>query len=180
MRCFPSVTPSHACTHAGVGAGDLLHRSCVGLHQRLTLLVDGVEVPIPSDAEGLVILNIGCHMGGVWLWETGVPPPASPPPSSAGSSAAASAFGSAGGGGGGAAGAAGVGSPTLAGLTCERRAALNDEVLEVVAIGGVLHMGRLAVGLSRGQRVCQGSSVTVITKETLPMQVRALKVFQCC
>jgi hypothetical protein len=35
----------------------------------------------------------------------------------------------------------------------------------------VLHMGRLAVGLSRGQRLCQASKVTVVTFEELPMQV---------
>ncbi len=50
------------CRYTGVGMQDLVRRSCVGLHQRLTLLCDGVEVPLPPDAEGLVILNIGCHM----------------------------------------------------------------------------------------------------------------------
>ena len=41
---------------------DLVRRSCVGLHRRLRLECDGVEVPLPPDAEGLVVLNIGCHM----------------------------------------------------------------------------------------------------------------------
>ena len=45
------------------------------------------------------------------------------------------------------------------------------QLLEVVAIGGVLHMGRLAVGLSRAQRLCQCRSVTIVTHEHLPMQV---------
>jgi diacylglycerol kinase (ATP) len=43
--------------------------------------------------------------------------------------------------------------------------------LQIVAIGGVLHMGRLAVGLSRAQRLCQCSRVSITTLETLPVQV---------
>jgi len=48
--------------YTGVGLQDLVRRSCVGLHRRLSLVCDGVEVPLPPDAEGLVLLNIGCHM----------------------------------------------------------------------------------------------------------------------
>jgi diacylglycerol kinase (ATP) len=48
--------------YTGVGLQDLVRRSCVGLHKRLKLECDGVEVPLPPDAEGLVVLNIGCHM----------------------------------------------------------------------------------------------------------------------
>jgi hypothetical protein len=41
------------------------------------------QVPLPPDAEGLVLTNINCHMGGVYLWETGHPaPPIDPPPGS--------------------------------------------------------------------------------------------------
>lgn len=46
-----------------------------------------------------------------------------------------------------------------------------DGMIEVCAIGGVAHMGRLAVGLARAQRLAQGRSVCVTTKEQLPMQV---------
>ena len=45
-----------------MGLQDLVRRSCVGLNRRLRLECDGVEVPLPPDAEGLVVLNIGCHM----------------------------------------------------------------------------------------------------------------------
>lgn len=36
-----------------------------------------------------------------------------------------------------------------------------DGIIEVVAIGGVAHMGRLSVGLARAQRLCQCSSLVV-------------------
>ncbi len=48
-----------------------------------------------------------------------------------------------------------------------------DGLIEVVAIGGVAHMGRLAVGLARAQRLVQCSRVTVTCHTTLPMQVCA-------
>lgn len=54
-----------------------------------------------------------------------------------------------------------------------------DGVIEVVAIGGVAHMGRLAVGLARAQRLCQCSTVVVQTLEQLPMQVRTCLSITC-
>ena len=45
-------------------------------------------------------------------------------------------------------------------------------MIEVVAIGGVAHMGRLACGLARAQRLAQCSSLVITTQATLPMQVR--------
>jgi hypothetical protein len=59
--CIMHARPP-SCRYTGVGLQDLVRRSCVNLHQRLKLICDGVEVPLPYDAEGLVILNIGCHM----------------------------------------------------------------------------------------------------------------------
>lgn len=53
----------------------------------------------------------------------------------------------------------------------ERRASYSDGILEVVAIGGVLHMGRLAVGLSSAQRLCQCSGLSITTHKSIPMQV---------
>jgi len=51
-----------------------------------------------------------------------------------------------------------------------------DGLIEVVAIGGVAHMGRLAVGLARAQRLCQCTSIAITTKVKLPMQVRGARV----
>ena len=51
------------------------------------------------------------------------------------------------------------------------KSSFSDGVLEVVAIGGVIHMGRLAVGLASAQRLCQCRSLSLTTKEKIPMQV---------
>ncbi|KAJ9510758.1 hypothetical protein QJQ45_027622 [Haematococcus lacustris] len=134
--------------YTGIGAPDLLRRSCADLHLKLRLECDGVEVALPPDAEGLVITNIPCHMGGVYLWETGLPAPpiALPPGASPDCQAAA------------------------ANLTTNRRQALADGLIEVVALGGVAHLGRLSLGLARAQRLCQCRSVALTTLTTLPMQ----------
>ncbi|KAJ9505676.1 hypothetical protein QJQ45_028106, partial [Haematococcus lacustris] len=135
--------------YTGIGAPDLLRRSCADLHLKLRLECDGVEVTLPPDAEGLVITNIPCHMGGVYLWETGLPAPpiALPPGASPDCQAAA------------------------ANLTSNRRQALADGLIEVVALGGVAHLGRLSLGLARAQRLCQCRRVALTTLTTLPMQV---------
>ncbi|KAG1677798.1 hypothetical protein FOA52_008562 [Chlamydomonas sp. UWO 241] len=140
---FPSLFQSqlgNKMWYTGVGTVDLLRRSCSNLHKRLRLECDGAVVELPADAEGLVILNIPCHMGGVFLWEHGHAAPQ-------------------------------LTGPAGVAITTERRPALHDGLLEIVAIGGVLHMGRLAVGLSRGQRLCQCSCVSITTLEMLPIQV---------
>ena len=103
----------------------------------LTLVCDGKVIPIPNDAHGLIALSIGCHMGGVKLWEDGLPPP----------------------------------NEIKRVAMQERRASFSDGILEVVAIGGVLHMGRLAVGLSSAQRLCQCSTLCLTTHQGIPMQV---------
>ena len=49
--------------YTGIGAPDLIRRSCADIGEKLKLVCDGVEVLVPPDAEGLIITNINCHMG---------------------------------------------------------------------------------------------------------------------
>ncbi|KAG2450252.1 hypothetical protein HYH02_004764 [Chlamydomonas schloesseri] len=58
--------------YTGVGARDLLARSCVDLPNRVTLVCDGVEVALPPNTQGVLLLNIASYMGGVDLWGNGV------------------------------------------------------------------------------------------------------------
>eukprot|EP00983_Pelagomonas_calceolata_P074293 1152495-Pelagomonas_calceolata.AAC.2 len=37
-------------------------RFCAYAYSCAQLVCDGVEVPVPMDAEGLIITNINCHM----------------------------------------------------------------------------------------------------------------------
>lgn len=48
---------------------------------------------------------------------------------------------------------------------------MDDGKLEVLAVYGSFHLGKLTVGLSRATRLAQASRIAIITKEKLPMQI---------
>ncbi|KAK1357617.1 hypothetical protein POM88_050873 [Heracleum sosnowskyi] len=55
--------------YAKEGARDIMDRTCADLPWQVWLEVDGQDIQIPKDAEGLIVLNIGSYMGGVDLWQ---------------------------------------------------------------------------------------------------------------
>ncbi|KAL8159160.1 hypothetical protein V2J09_000697 [Rumex salicifolius] len=55
--------------YAKEGARDIMDRACADLPWQVYLEVDGKDIQIPMDAEGLIVLNIGSYMGGVDLWQ---------------------------------------------------------------------------------------------------------------
>ncbi|KAF6172737.1 hypothetical protein GIB67_000795 [Kingdonia uniflora] len=55
--------------YAKEGAKDIMDRTCADLPWKVCLEVDGKDIEIPGDAEGVIILNIGSYMGGVNLWQ---------------------------------------------------------------------------------------------------------------
>ncbi|KAG6391886.1 hypothetical protein SASPL_149650 [Salvia splendens] len=55
--------------YAKEGARDMMGRACADLPWQVWLEVDGKDIEIPKDAEGLIVLNIGSYMGGVDLWQ---------------------------------------------------------------------------------------------------------------
>ncbi|XP_058101877.1 diacylglycerol kinase 2 [Magnolia sinica] len=55
--------------YAREGAKDIMDRTCADLPWEVRLEVDGNDVEIPTDAEGVLVLNIGSYMGGVDLWQ---------------------------------------------------------------------------------------------------------------
>ncbi|XP_031093924.1 diacylglycerol kinase 2 [Ipomoea triloba] len=55
--------------YAKEGAKDIVDRTCADLPWQVWLEVDGKDIHIPKDAEGLIVLNIGSYMGGVDLWQ---------------------------------------------------------------------------------------------------------------
>lgn len=48
---------------------------------------------------------------------------------------------------------------------------MQDGMLDVVAVNGVVHLGQLQVGLSKPIKICQCREVTISTTKDLPMQV---------
>ncbi|CAN1288406.1 Diacylglycerol kinase 2 [Linum perenne] len=55
--------------YAKEGARDIMDRACADLPWQVWLEVDGKDIQIPKDTEGLIVLNIGSYMGGVDLWQ---------------------------------------------------------------------------------------------------------------
>eukprot|EP00531_Pseudo-nitzschia_arenysensis_P000470 CAMPEP_0116127858 /NCGR_PEP_ID=MMETSP0329-20121206/7056_1 /TAXON_ID=697910 /ORGANISM="Pseudo-nitzschia arenysensis, Strain B593" /LENGTH=1025 /DNA_ID=CAMNT_0003621969 /DNA_START=35 /DNA_END=3112 /DNA_ORIENTATION=- len=53
------------------GAEDIIKASSMNLRHDITLIADGIEVPLPPDSQGIIMLNIDSYTGGVPLWATG-------------------------------------------------------------------------------------------------------------
>lgn len=54
------------------GAEYLINPICKDFTQTVTLMADGVEVPLPPNTQGIIILNIDSYAGGTPLWNNGV------------------------------------------------------------------------------------------------------------
>jgi len=53
------------------GAEDIIKATSINLPHDITLIADGVEVPLPADSQGIILLNIDSYAGGVPLWSMG-------------------------------------------------------------------------------------------------------------
>jgi len=53
------------------GAEEIIKASSINLRHDITLIADGIEVPLPADSQGIIMLNIDSYTGGVPLWATG-------------------------------------------------------------------------------------------------------------
>ncbi|KAL3907825.1 MAG: hypothetical protein SGILL_008713 [Bacillariaceae sp.] len=53
------------------GAEDIIKATSTNLPYSITLFADGVEIPLPSDSQGIILLNIDSYSGGVPLWSSG-------------------------------------------------------------------------------------------------------------
>ncbi|KAL7161236.1 hypothetical protein ACSBR2_041814 [Camellia fascicularis] len=55
--------------YAREGAKTIMDRTFADLPWQIRVEVDGVEIEVPEDAEGVLVVNIGSYMGGVDLWQ---------------------------------------------------------------------------------------------------------------
>lgn len=53
----------------------------------------------------------------------------------------------------------------------KKKQSMNDGKLEVLAVYGSFHLGKLTVGLSRATRIAQASRIEIKTMEKIPMQI---------
>lgn len=58
--------------YAVFGAEDAIKASHANLPNEITLMADGVEVALPPDVQGIILLNIDSYGGGVPMWSHGI------------------------------------------------------------------------------------------------------------
>lgn len=166
------------------GAEDIIKASSVNVRKEIRLIADGVEIPLPHDSQGIILLNIDSYAGGVPLWSNGTKSedPARQSASvhrrmpkrstslvefSRTSFRRTNSFESI--------------DDTQLNMTdeekidrvtaCDRPSSCQDGLLEIVSIRGAFHLGQIKVGLSNAQRLCQCREATVIIKKKVAVQV---------
>uniref|UniRef100_M4BQ15 Diacylglycerol kinase n=1 Tax=Hyaloperonospora arabidopsidis (strain Emoy2) TaxID=559515 RepID=M4BQ15_HYAAE len=135
------------------GAKNFLVRTCAGLSDKVVLVCDGKRIALPDGTEGIIFLNINSYGGGSKLWHDDAESDIECSDSdsetndddrSRTSRVGGTHFGSS--------------SP-------------HDNLLDIVAVYGTLHLGQMQVGLSKAVRLCQAKAVSLTLKESLPVQI---------
>jgi len=165
------------------GAEDIIKASNVSARKEIKLIADGVEVPLPPDSQGIILLNIDSYAGGVPLWTHGaninVPSLSVPRPKRSRSLSDFELQN--------AAGRFDLGDridstdnlrdlmtaeEKFAHVTaCDMPSSCQDGYLDVVSIRGAFHLGQIKVGLSNAQRICQCREATITIKNKVAVQV---------
>ena len=148
------------------GAVDFVTHSCRALlRDKVSVVADGVDVPIPRNAEGIIVLNLNSYAGGARMWDAGKrgthrknalcaalsggyqdtmfdePNDDDLPKADAD---AGDAFGT------------------------SRR---DDGLVDIVAVYGALHLGQLSLGTDRPVRLRQARAVRIEVSERFPVHV---------
>eukprot|EP00929_Paragymnodinium_shiwhaense_P016272 TRINITY_DN124538_c0_g1_i1.p1 TRINITY_DN124538_c0_g1~~TRINITY_DN124538_c0_g1_i1.p1 ORF type:complete len:533 (+),score=96.96 TRINITY_DN124538_c0_g1_i1:84-1682(+) len=135
------------------GTLNFLKKSCKNLASKVVLECDGKVIEVPANLEGIVVLNIPSFGGGSDLWGSAVV-------DTSGSEDTDSSDDT---------------SPThsksvLRSLS-SLRPSMQDQRLEVVGVHGSFQLGAAQIGLYKAKRLAQCSTVRIVTKASLPVQV---------
>ena len=149
------------------GAEDYIKASSLNVRREIRLFADDVEIPLPADSQGIIVLNIDSYAGGVPLYSHAVPQFQQPLSLRRTKSMSAlrkrsnsreEIFTST--------------EEKLAALTaCDGPSSCQDGLLDIVSIRGAFHLGQIKVGLSNAQRLCQCRRVTIKIKKKVPVQI---------
>lgn len=161
------------------GAEDIIMASSVNVRKEIKLVADGVEVSLPSDSQGIIIMNIDSYAGGVPLWSHGTPRRSvtvrslKSPRRSKSMNMLSRRSNS----------IEHVDSTDDLQIlmsdderidrvtACDRESSCQDGILEIVSIRGAFHLGQIKVGLSNAQRLCQCREVEITIKNKVAVQV---------
>lgn len=165
------------------GAEDIFKASSVNLPNDVTLIADGVEVPLPEDSQGIILLNIDSYSGGVKLWANGhkvirednshfdgnlshaVPMKRSKSLDAlrgrrVDSVEDLTAFGSL------------TDKEKYDHVTsCDRPSSCQDGLLDIVSIRGPFHLGQIRVGISTAEKLCQCREATIYIRRRHSVQI---------
>lgn len=154
--------------YAMAGGEEAIKSSCSNLPQQITLVADGVEIPLPSDSQGIIFLNIDSYSGGVPLWSKGLKPQKKRRRYSDGDFSFANGNGL----------ARNESVEDLAELetpteltACIAPSSCQDGLLDVVSIRGAFHLGQIRVGLSHAQLLCQCREAHITLKKKVAVQI---------
>jgi diacylglycerol kinase (ATP) len=154
--------------YAMAGGEEAIKSSCSNLPQQITLLADGVEIPLPPDSQGIIFLNIDSYSGGVPLWSKGLKPQRKRRRYSDSDFSFANGNGL----------ARNESIEDLAELktseestACAAPSSCQDGLLDVVSIRGAFHLGQIRVGLSHAQLLCQCREAHVTLKKKVAIQI---------
>lgn len=149
------------------GAEDYIKASSVNVRKEISVYADGVEIPLPSDCQGVIVMNIDSYMGGIPLWSHAVPrtkpelqrsQSLSSIPRRSLNSSREDVFAS--------------DEEKFAHVTaCDGPSSCQDGLLDIVSIRGAFHLGQIKVGLSNAQRLCQCRRVTIKIKSKVAVQI---------
>lgn len=164
------------------GAEDMIMASSVSVRKDIKLVADGVEVTLPPDSQGIIVLNIDSYAGGVPLWSHGTKPMPRSTLSAMSSPRRSRSMQSLGGRSNSIDRVDSLDDlhllPVLSDedrfdrvTACDRPSSCQDGILEIVSIRGAFHLGQIKVGLSNAQRLCQCREAKITIKSKVAVQI---------
>ncbi len=164
--------------YALAGGEEAIKNSCTNISEHITLVADGIEIPLPPDSQGIIFLNIDSYSGGVPMWSNGLRPKRRRRARSYSEGNILNDSKSF------------PRNDSLEDLTdyevpkelsfeekvakltaCDKQSSCQDGLLDVVSVRGAFHLGQIRVGLGNADLLCQCHEATITLKKNFAVQI---------